>query len=245
MKKPKKITVKFFLNEHLKYLEYDPQDKENNKGRPEDYPLYAQITYNRRNTQIKCHYGGYFKSLEEVREKRPHLLAFEEETFRKMMKFEIDKQGDNLEMKGLGKKYQKYSASIHQVFNSFLKARFRSEISIAEPQEFTQVIDYENPHLSFETLFDASQRLFDNMHDVLSEEFKEEMTTFRQYRSLYEKELGSDDYSFPIVMDWLNHLHLEDLHHRLKDVFANDSEKVKAFVSTINRIVLAKLEMVN
>lgn len=43
MKKPKKITVKLFLNK---------------TPRGNTYPWYTQVTYNRRNTQIKC-YDAY------------------------------------------------------------------------------------------------------------------------------------------------------------------------------------------
>lgn len=58
MQKEKKITIKFYLNKLLEPV----MDNEGGKN----YPLYIQVTYNRRNMQFKSKYGMYYATLDEV-----------------------------------------------------------------------------------------------------------------------------------------------------------------------------------
>jgi len=240
MKKPKKITIKFFINNGGE--KFRPIIEGNRKL----YPLYTQITYNRKNTQIKCHYAkSYYEGLEEVSEKDPYLLAFEERTFRKVMQYEIDRVGEeNVELKGVGDKYHKYCISTHVLFDVYLKSRLKSEALQAKPRRFTEVIDYDKKTLKFDTILEASKKLFDNFSDILSEEFKEEMKMYRLYHSLYEKDLKSPDYRFPLVIDWLNGSHTQELGTKLKEVIGHDSNHIDKFMQTIHRLVLTRIEMV-
>ncbi len=234
MKKPKKITIKFFLNTFL-----NPIDENE-----ECYPLYVQITFNRKNTQIKCQYGGYFKSLEWIKENDPYLLPFEEKNFRKMMLYEVDKQGDLLDMVGLGDKYDKFCLSTHALFNNYLKARLRSESMRAKPKEFSDVIDYRKKNLAFSTILKASIKLFDNLEEVLTPEFREEMRMYEVYYKLYEIPLNDKKYLFPTVIDWLNGSHIEELSEKLKEVFNQEPEMVTKTIVLINGIILSRIEKV-
>ena len=140
MKKPKKITVKFFLNENLQPIQVDGE---------RFYPLYTQVTYDRKNTQIKCAYGWYYRDLKHVREIEPHLLPFEEKVLKKSVTHELSLQGDSFRLKGLGKKYENYGLSIHSLFNNYLKIRFKTILKEAKPQKFLEVINLDKNQLDF------------------------------------------------------------------------------------------------
>lgn len=238
MKKPKKITTKFFLNTLLNPVELPSGDW--------GYPLYVQITFNRKNTQIKCYYGKYYSQLDQVSTTDPYLLPFEERNFRKMMNFEVEKQGDLLDMVGLGKKYEKYCTSIHLLFSNYLKARLQSEIIRAEPKKFAEVLDYQKPKVDFFTILDAAIRLFDNVELIISEDFQQEIEMYRLYCALYRTELQARDYSFPTVIDWINGTHYEALGEKLVQHFGDGAhEAIGKMMQTVNRIVFHKLESVS
>ena len=78
--KPKKITIKFFVNKAV---------QPTIEGETKRYPLYALITYDRKNTMMRCHYGNYYKDLNEIeRVHYPGLLAMEERIIRKTIDYE-------------------------------------------------------------------------------------------------------------------------------------------------------------
>ncbi len=97
--KEKKITVKFFLNQAL-----EPATGE--RGR-KLYPLYLQITYNRKNMQFKSRYGLFYKNLKEV---SAELMTFEVKLLTKIIRYEAT--GNGYELKGLKRKYDLYSNSV-------------------------------------------------------------------------------------------------------------------------------------
>ncbi|WP_026999438.1 hypothetical protein [Eisenibacter elegans] len=236
MKKPKKITIKFFLNEHIKPID-TPQGIA--------YPLYCQITYNRKNTHIKCNYGGYYTSMESIQETQPKLLPFEEYIFRQMMDYEVGQHGELLDMKGLGTKYDRYSVSIHALFSHHLKARLQSETLQAQPQEFVEVLNYHKKTLSFQILLRAAEKLFDDLPGLLSPEFHEEITLYQHYYELYKTTLdqAETDYGFPLIIDWVTGTHPRQLETLLQTRFDQEPELIKKMMTTIHRLVCTKLEI--
>lgn len=234
MKKPKKITVKFFLNNNLQEVKTD-------QGAA--YPLYTQITYNRRNTQIKCYYGGYYVTLEEAQVKNRALLSFEEALFRKTVQYEINRQGNKFELKGLGKKYDTYCVGIHSLFNKYLKVRLKNMIYKATPADFLQVIDFDRSEADIETLYIVCQKLFDNLDAIFKSDFLEEVTLYKLYKRFYPLALDTTQYQFPVVIDWLNKSHVQDLTRKLNQHYKKDLDKVQESLSVINRIVLSRIEL--
>ena len=234
MKKPKKITVKFFLNRNLQPIETEGSER---------HPLYTQITYDRKNTQIKCAYGWFYTNMDQVEEEDPHLLMFEENILKRSVQFELDKLGDNFRLKGLGRKYEKYCVSIHALFNTYLKARFKELLKNAQPEKFLEVLNIEKPNLDFFVIYDASQRLFDNMKDIIDPEFYEEMSIYQVYFDVYREALSDKKYEFPVVIDWLDGGHPKELETKLMLAYEGQSAKVEASIALINKIITTKLEL--
>ena len=233
MKKPKKITVKFFLNKNLKDINGN-------------YPLYTQITYDRKNTQIKCTYGWYYRTLEDVKQNESNLLSFEEKILHRTVSYELSKLGDEFKLKGLGKKYDHFSLSIHALFNSYLKLRLRDVLKAAQPQKVLEVLHTERAGTDFFILYDACLRLFDNLQFLINDDLKEEMEIYRVYYQLFADQVQNEDksYRFPVVIDWLDGSHSQSLTEKFKEIFENDLTKVEKSLVLINKIINTKLELI-
>lgn len=234
MKKPKKITIKFFLNKNLHAL--DPSVPESDKA----YPLYTQITYDRKNTQIKCVYGWYYRTMEQVWEEQPFLLPFEEKILRRSVTHELQRMGLDFRLKGLGRKYDSYALSIHALVNSYIKMRFRTFLSRAQPARFLDTINTDARKIDFTVLHEAAQRLFDNLEELLPQEFHREVEIYEAYKAFYKEELNNNKYQFPVVIDWIAGEHEAELRQKFRqEKPALEEEGIKL----IAKIIRTKLEL--
>lgn len=234
MKKPKKITVKFFLNKSLKEMIV--------KG--EKYlPLYAQITYDRKNTQVRCNYGGFFRDLHQVNEKYPRLLNFEESIIKRSVEHEIKKWGDEFKLKGLGRVYESHSLSIHYLFNSYLKLSLKNLLQEAKPDKYLEVLHLEKSETDFFTVFEVCEKIFENLDELINQQLKEEIELYKDYIAMYKEELDSLNYYFPVVIDWLDGSHAIALRKRLIKQYKEDKEKIKQINVLIHHIVTTKVAL--
>lgn len=234
MKKPKKITVKFFLNKSLKEIIVQGEKY---------LPLYAQITYDRKNTQIRCSYGGFFRDLHQVNEKHPRLLSFEESIFKRSVENELKKWGDGFKLKGLGKVYESYSLSIHLLFNNYLKLSLKNLLQEAKPDKYLEVLHLEKTETDFFTVLEVCQKIFDNLEDIMDDKIKQEIELYKDYLAMYKVELEKPSYLFPIVIDWLDGSHPIALSKRLAKQYKDDIEKIRQINILIHHIVTTKVEL--
>jgi hypothetical protein len=236
MKKPKKITVKFFLNEYLQ-----PIALENGKM---GYPLYTQITYERKNTQIKCSYGGYYDSYQNVKKQHETMLAFEDKLLRKSVQYEVQKFGEEFQLRGLGRKYDTYSQGIHHIFDNYMKMRLRDILQKkAQPARFFEILQTERATISFFLLYEASQRLFDNVAQIIPPHIAEEIEIYKLYHSFYAEILEGNIFDFPTVIDWLDGSHIKIATERFYKAYQNNSPKTETAIQLLNRIIETKLAM--
>ncbi len=232
MKKPKKVTVKFFLNTHLKSMPVDPMKEHEDWG----FPLYTQVTYDRKNTQIKCNYGGFYKNIVTVHREHADLLRFEESIFRRCVLFELEKRNEDFQLRGLGEIYDNYSKSIPHLFNNYLKMRLKNILPKARPTHLLEALHFTKQKLRFYVLYEASLKLFDNVESLITEEFKEEMTLFTAYLEKYDKTQTGELYGFPVVIDWLDNSHIK----QIREDFPEESEKL---IILLDKIIQSSLEL--
>jgi len=236
MKKPKKITVKFFLNKFLQ-----PIALESGKM---GYPLYAQITYERKNTQIKCSYGGYYDSYEHVKVEQYKLLAFEDKLLRNAVGYEVQKYDAEFQLRGLGKKYDTYSQGIHRIFDNYMKMRLRDVLQKnAEPSQFFDVLQTDRPFINFFLLYEASQRLFDNLDSIINPLVMSEITIYKAYHSFYEQELAANSFNFPTVIDWLDGGHVKAATEKFNKFYAGDKDNIEKALLLLHKIIDTKMAM--
>ncbi len=232
MKRPKKVTVKFFLNEHLKEIEREDGNY---------YPLYVQITYNRKNTQIKCAYGGFYKSMEQLEDQYAPLLRFEEEIFKKTVYYELGQQGEEFQLRGIGKKYDAYCASIPALFDRYLKVRLKNTLQKAQPLRFLDVLQTEKRDIPFSLLLEASYRLFDNLKAIISDEFREEMEIYELYQALLGDQIREENFRFPVVIDWLAGDHSQEVAQQIRSRYPDKSDKIEKSIIILQKIISTKL----
>jgi len=228
LKKAKKITVKFFLNRVLESVT-------NEKGRA-SYPLYIQVTYNRKNMQLKSKYAGYYYDLKEV---KPGLMEFEERILRKMITYESGQTKEEYDLKGLKRKYDIYSESVHEAVETYLKPKLRLAI-LKTNHDLTTVLDFNSSHATVARLYEAAQRLFPDFTKNLEAKLHGELTTYEQFRKLYKEPFFT--YTFPTVIDWVDGGYQEELTNNLKTVYKNQPETVKAVLSLIGHTVTKRLQ---
>ncbi len=135
MIKEKKITIKFFLNKLLEAATGDKGEKY--------YPLYIQVTYNRKNMQLKSKYGEYYKDIKEVRKE---LMQFEEMMLTKVIRYESTHTSSDYDLKGLKHKYEIYSGSVSQALEHYLKPKLRLAI-LRTNNELVHVFNFHKSEL--------------------------------------------------------------------------------------------------
>ena len=228
--KEKKVTVKLFLN---KNLEPQPSDE---RGKVL-YPLYMLITYNRRNTMIRSYYGMYYRELKEVEK---GLLDFEEMIMKTTIAYELSQNPNKFELKGLHHKYEKYCVSIHLLFERYIKTQLHHILNRTPPHEFAMAMNFHNPKITFETLYAMSQRLYPDLS--LPETLREEVSTYNDYKKLYNAVPLLFNFPFPTVIEWLDGSSEREYRHKLEVVYREDTEKIDRCIALIDKIVRDSLE---
>jgi len=226
-RKPKKITIKFFLNQLL-------EPAINDKGK-ESYPLYIQITYNRKNMQLKSKYAEYYYSLSEV---KPALMEFEEKVLRKIIFYEAAQTEDDYDLKGLKRKYDVYSYSIHQAVEDYLKPRLRLAV-LKTNDELANVLDFNSALATVPRLLAAARRLFPGFDRHLGTRLEGELGAYSQFLQLDKVRLFT--YTFPTVIDWIDSSYQEVLDKKLNTIYNEHAIYQKQIPSLIEHAVTEKL----
>lgn len=229
--KSRKITVKFFLNKAVQ-----PYMTNNKKT----YPLYMLITYNRRNTMLKSHYGRYYHNLDEIEKTHyPGFMAFEERIVKKTVAYEINKHGAKFTLKGIHRKYDNYCLDIGDLFSSYLKNSLYTVLLRAEPFEFLKALNFTDQEVSFNTLYTMAKKLYPDINRLLPKDFSEETEIYETFIKLYA---GSYfQYTFPTIIEWLDKSALDDYEKKLEAVHKNDKRKIAKSISLIDKIVQTTL----
>jgi len=227
-RKPKKITIKFFLNQLL-------EPAINDKGK-ESYPLYIQITYNRKNMQLKSKYAEYYYNLSEV---KPGLMDFEEKVLRKIITYEAAQTGEDYDLKGLKKKYDVYSYSIHQTIEDYLKPKLRMAV-LKTNDELANVLSFNSSLATVPRLLAAARRLFPGFDRHLGNRLEDELAAYSQFLQLEKAPLFI--YTFPTVIDWVDGSYKEVLDKKLNTIYKENPSYRKDILSLIENAMTEKLK---
>jgi hypothetical protein len=222
-RKTRKITVKFFLNQLL-----DPVINEKGK---EFYPLYIQVTYNRKNMQLRSLYGKYYLDLMEV---PSALLESEERVLRKIITLEASHLEDNYDLRGLKRKYEVYSLSLQQAIEDYLKPKLRLAI-MKTNCELKHVLDFASTRATVPLLQAAAQKLLPDFERHLGTRLQQELAVYEQFQRLNKQPFPS--YSFPMVIDWSDGSYKEELSIKGKAINKNNPELAKQMSALIDHAV--------
>lgn len=228
MKKEKKITVKFYLNRLL-------EGATGEKGK-KYYPLYIQLTYNRRNMQLKSKYGEYYDSLDKVKK---GLMDFEEKILCKIIRYESSHTEGDYDMKGLKQKYELYSTSIEEVVEHYLKPKLR--LSILKTNDMLiPVINFSEPRATVDRLYMAARKLFPDIERFINVKLHEELQAYLYYKRLCP--VIYLDYSFPTIIEWVEGSYKKEFETQLKRTYKNKPDIIKKVMALVADAVSKKTE---
>lgn len=225
--KTKKITVKFFLNEAVEPVK--------GEGRKKYYPLYVQVTYNRKNMQFKAKYSEYYEDLKEVKQS---LLDFEERVIKSIVAYEAGKAKGAYDLKGLKKKYHVYSTSILEALELYLKPELRLAV-LKTGNELSKVLNFDDANATVDLLYKAVNLLFKDFDSNLSDKLKEELKAYEHYQKPYRPVLS---YDFPTLIDWIDGRHKEELEKKLSTTLKGKPEVITRIKTLIDHSTKEKLK---
>jgi len=232
--KPKKVTVKFFINKAVLPVV---------DGKTRRYPLYMLITYDRKNTMMRCHYGQYYKDLNEVDKVHyPGLLVMEERIIKKTISYELTQRGSEFDLKGTYKKYDRYAIGIHVLLEKYLKAQLWNVISRLEPIEYAKAFNFNDPDVEFNTLYKIARKVYKDLPLLQPKNFEQGIEIYQTFVKLYQGSFFQ--YGFPVVIEWLDNSAVDDYSKKIKSLFKNSS-MVNKSIEFIDRIIRSELEYGN
>lgn len=232
LSKPKKVTIKFFVNKAVQPII---------ESKTKRYPLYALITYDRKNTMMRCHYGKYYKDLDEIDKTHyPGLLAMEERIIRKTLDYEISQREREFDMKGVSKKYDQYCIGIHVLLQVYLKDQLWNTLLRLEPFEYAKALNFNDPDIEFDTLYKMSRKLYKDFSSLLHKTLEQEIEIYRVFKKLYQGSFFQ--YAFPTVIEWLDQSALSDYREKLKEHHSQTPSSVNKSIEFIDGVIRRRLE---
>jgi hypothetical protein len=221
----KKVTLKFFVNQAVQPMV---------EGKTKRYPLYVLITYDRKNTMMRCHYGTYYKDLGEIDKVHyPGLLAMEERIIRKTIAYEMAEKHD-FDLRGIYRKYEPYSVGIHVLLERYLKDQLWNILLRLEPFEYAKALNFNDSEIGFDTLYKICKKIYKDFHALLPKGFEREVEIYQFFSKLYQDAFFQ--YTFPTVVEWLDQSMVEDYRRLLKDHQSSQPEVNKS-IEFIERVV--------
>jgi len=200
------------------------------------YPLYIQVTYNRKNMQLRSRYAEYYYSVDDV---QPEMIAFEERVISKIITYEAGKFQGEYDLKGLRRKYDVYSFSIHEAVEIYLKTKLRLAI-LKTKDELATVLNFSTPQATVARLHEAARRLFKDFDHHLGAKLASELTSYEQFRELDKQPFLS--YTFPTLIDWMDGSYQEEFTSKLNGVYKNRPDVVKQVLSLVQHAIAEKLK---
>lgn len=231
--KPKKTTVKFFLNKAVQpFVEH----------RIKRFPLYMLVTYERKNTMIKCVHGSYYKDLAEIDQAHyPGLLAFEENVISKTIALELAERAERFDLKGINKKYQCYSTGLHKLLFDTLKTRLWNILLRLEPFEYAKALNFNDDNITFNTLLVITRKIYPDFESVVPKSFEKDVEFVALFDKIYQ---GSYfNYTYPTIADWLDGSFSEPFEQAVKKSYAKQYALLKPGLRLIDDAVKGAIRL--
>jgi hypothetical protein len=228
MKKPGKITVTFFINTNVKPKAQSPMI-----GGGDKYPLYVQVTYNRKNTQFRSFYSRTYSNIDEAKstkEEREH-RAYEESLITKVVEYEIVHHGKDFNLKGLNDRYLDYSDSLFNPIDNHFRGIINFAIDKTD-SEFKKMLDpWGDENISYNVYFEAAIKLIPGLNNKLPNDFKEE----REMGTIVLNWIEEQDTNIRII-DWLDHSAIKAIESHLRKLNYND-KRIQGLIDFVSRIL--------
>ena len=200
------------------------------------YPLYIQVTYNRKNMQFRSHYGEYYQSLDG---ENPSLMKFEEKAIQRIITYEVGKTKGEYDLKGLKRKYAIYSISILLAVEAYLKPKLRLSV-LKTNNELSHALNFTQPRVTTKILYKAVQLLFPDVDTYVSPKLQDELNAYGSYVGLYKGPILT--YNFPTIIEWLDGSYKAGLATQLDGIFKNKPGELNGVVALLDQAVKQSLK---
>lgn len=180
MAKQKKVRVEFLLQERRKPNEFGC------------YPIYIQLFYNRRYADFPLREPIYVENLEEYQRENPEIFGFEQRQLTSLMRFEEQRLGDKVTVKGIAAKYTLIHHDIYMVVNQYLNNHLFKMVIRQQPDHLVEIINMDN-RISVFSFLEACDKLFENFKDGMSQSLIKSLNTFEKYLQACELPIHFDN----------------------------------------------------
>ncbi|MDX2189609.1 MAG: hypothetical protein SFY32_07080 [Bacteroidota bacterium] len=230
--KQKTITVKPFLNKNLNSIE-DETGKI-------AFPLYYQITFERKNTQLKSYYNKYVSSLSLGDKELQRMIEFEKAVLEKIVRKEKLSKGADFQLTGLKATYEVYIKSVDEIFQSYLKKKLIRNISFTY-SEFQNVLKFDGFETHFLVLYKAAKKLIDNLNKYCDADFKDEVEAYKCFNKAvpFKDMFGINHVT---LIDWINKDSDEHVVRKMNEVLEGNETEFKKHFKTLNNIIIDRLK---
>jgi len=230
MKRDRKISVTFFLNKNVKpdsgsVFPFQPEIKR--------YPLYLQVTYNRRNTQFRSFYRCHFAILEQAfasKEEKEH-RKYEESLIKKVIEYEIKHLGKDFQLKGISDRYLDYSDSIINSIDKYFRNIIYDAVAKVDSEFFKILNPWNLQGVPYEIYYKAAIKLHPDLDQKLPSDFPEELNL----SSIFLDWINKQKVEIRLI-DWLDRSAIITFEsYLIKKRYSKD--QIKTLISFINRIL--------
>ena len=228
MNKDFKITVKPFLNKYLSLKESGYEDK---------FPLYYQVTYKRKNTQIKSIFNIYLLILSDISKKEQQIIDFELKNIENTISYLAKIQDKNIpfSLQGIKSKYQTFMQDIYVVFENYLKKRLLKVVKYTNT-EYLSILKFDGFDVDFLLLLKAVKILNENFNKNIPLDFKEEIDTFQKIIKIIIKK-DSDDLNYLSLLKWKTENAKVELKNKMIIYFGEEASKSEKTILILDAII--------
>jgi hypothetical protein len=244
MKKPKKLTIKPYLNDNLEAVSIGESEIIESSPRYSYFnanlnftgqPLYYLLIYNRNNTKFRSKYGGYYESLEDVENCSPGLLNFELRLIEKIFNYKLKREKDNVQLKGFGLTYDNLGTDLSEYMNNSIMTSLEMICYKADKAK-ASLFNFRDRKNHFFIYYQAVQKVIPDIKDFFDNEFNIKVEVFANYLKAIDQIKKRKPERVPIfpIIDWFNEEHQAEIKKEFKKMKVADIELA---VETINKVI--------
>lgn len=219
----KQITIKPFLNTKLAAISSNLGQKL--------FPLYYQITFNRKNTQLKSSFDIYLKSLEDTNSSQKNLIEKEIKNLEKIIQLSNNQTG--ISLLGIKTKHDFYLKSVDDLLQEVLILKIQRAVSQSN-SEFQNVLKFDGVGVNALLVYKATKLLIENINKHLPDDFKMLLDGYKAFVKSHQHAAS--------LMEWLDGSFKNELKREFLAYFeGNQKEADKSFLF-IDSIIAERLK---
>jgi hypothetical protein len=200
----KKITVKHFINKSLPLTDIYASKADEECIGP-IYPLYVQVTYNRKNTQFKSSLDMGLQNFEYIEDTMRALMEEEKKMIIRIIEYELKKLKSGFTLKSLRKKYKHYTTPILNILERYVHSHFINIVKKSKTK-YADLLTYEFQfNVTFSLILDAARELIPNFNNYMDSEIELDFKVLEMYYQIFGTETEpfmNSLFMSPVFIDW-------------------------------------------